>query len=229
MSGRSPPVQELRASTADSPHPLSESLAVYPKSDWSWQAPLGLTFLCAAWLGPLPSLARTAFSPGMITHLSVVALAGPLIGYAHAKASSHGVHRAPSILVFAMGCDMAIVLGWHLPALHDAAARSWLVFATEQITFLGVSLAVWYLAFECPEGAIVGALAMFMIFMHMTILGCFLAISPRLLYDPDVCRGAFGFNPLEDQRLGGVLMASWGAAAYLVGAIMLLLRVIQKK
>lgn len=200
-----------------------------PTHTSNWPVLLGLACLCAAWLGPLPSLARTAFSPGMIIHLSVVALAGPLIGYGLASSrTSSPVARPPYLLLLAALCDMAIVLAWHLPALHDAAARSWIIFAVEQITFLATSLAVWYLAFVSFENAALGALAMFMIFMHMTVLGCSLAISPRSLYDPEVCRGAFGFGPLEDQRFGGVLMASWGAAAYLVGAVLLLLRVVQQ-
>jgi putative membrane protein len=189
---------------------------------------LGMAFLCAAWLGPLPSLARTAFSPGMITHLSVVALAAPLIGYglATSRYSSEKGAGTPLILLFAMFCDMAVVVGWHLPTLHDWSARSWIIFVIEQITFLAASLAVWYFAFQRRENVAIGAFALFMIFMHMTVLGCILAISPRLFYDPDVCRGAFGFAPLEDQRLGGVLMASWGAGAYLLGAVVLLFRMI---
>ncbi|MBS0234892.1 MAG: cytochrome c oxidase assembly protein [Proteobacteria bacterium] len=186
--------------------------------------------LCATWLGPLPTLARTAFSPGMITHLSVVALSGPLIGYGLASCAGAEIQtrRALSLLLLVLVCDMAVVLGWHLPGLHDAAARSWFVFACEQITFLAVSIAVWYLAFESREVEAAGALVLFMIFMHMTILGCVLAIAPRLLYDPEVCRGAFGLTPLEDQRLGGVLMASWGAGAYLFGALVLFLRLMQR-
>jgi putative membrane protein len=166
----------------------------------------------------------------MITHLSVVALAGPLIGYGLAT-SNYSPEKSigtPFVLLFAMFCDMAIVVGWHLPSLHDAAARSWIVFAIEQITFLAASLAVWYFAFQRRENVAIGAFVLFMIFMHMTVLGCVLAISPRLFYDPDVCRGAFGFAPLADQRLGGVLMASWGAGAYLLGTIVLLVRMIRE-
>lgn len=198
------------------------------KAAWNWQIALGMMVLCAVWLGPLPTLARTAFSPGMITHLSVVALAGPFIGYGLASLQYRRREFAtPSVLIFAMFCDMAIVLGWHLPDLHAAAARHWMIFALEQITFLAVSTAVWYLAFESEHHAALGAFVMFMIFMHMTILGCALAILPHVIYDPEICRGAFGFGPLEDQRLGGVLMASWGAIAYLIGAILLLNRIIK--
>lgn len=230
MRGHSPSMPDVRTAAALNSLNSSNKTSIHPRSSWSWQVLLGMAFLCAAWLGPLPSLARTAFSPGMITHLSVVALAGPLIGYglAASRYSSEKGAGTPFILLFAMFCDMAIVIGWHLPSLHDASARSWVVFAIEQITFLGASLAVWYFAFQRRENVALGAFVLFMIFMHMTILGSILAISPRVFYDPDVCLGAFGFSPLEDQRAGGVLMASWGAGAYLLGAIILLFRMIER-
>lgn len=194
----------------------------------NWQIALGMLVLCGVWLGPLPTLSRTAFSPGMITHLSVVALAGPWIGYGLASLQyPRREFGTPSVLIFVMFCDMAIVLAWHLPDLHEAAARQWTFFAVEQISFLVVSTTVWYLAFENERHAALGAFVMFMIFMHMTILGCALAILPHVIYDPDICRGAFGLGPLKDQRLGGVLMASWGAVAYLIGAILLLNKVIK--
>lgn len=230
MRGHSLSMPDVQTTAVLNSRASSKKLSIYPRSGWSVYVLLGMAVLCAAWLGPLPSLARTAFSPGMITHLSVVALAGPLIGYglATSRYSSEKGAGTPFILLFAMFCDMVIVVGWHLPSLHDAAARSWIVFAIEQVTFLGVSLAVWYFAFQRRENLGLGAFVLFMIFMHMTVLGCILAISPRLFYDPDVCLGAFGFAPLEDQRLGGVLMASWGAGAYLLGAAILLFRMIGK-
>lgn len=225
---RSPTMPEAQNAVALHSRISPDKLSIYPGSSWSAHVLLGMALLCAAWLGPLPSLARTAFSPGMITHLSVVALAGPLIGYglATSKYSSEKGVGTPFILLVAMFFDMAVVVGWHLPSLHDAAARSWIVFAIEQITFLGTSLALWYFAFQRRENVAVGAFVLFMVFMHMTILGCVLAISPRLFYDPDVCLGAFGLTPLQDQRIGGVLMASWGAGAYLLGSVVLLFRMI---
>lgn len=224
----SPSMPKEQTATVFSSRVASNKLSIHPGTRGSWPVLLGMAFLCAAWLGPLPSLARTAFSPGMITHLSVVALAGPLIGYglATSRYSSGGRAGTPLILLVAMFCDMAVVVGWHLPSLHDAAARSWIVFAIEQITFLGTSLTLWYFAFQRRENVAVGAFVLFMVFMHMTILGCVLAISPRLFYDPDVCLGAFGFTPLQDQRVGGVLMASWGAGAYLLGSVVLFFRMI---
>jgi putative membrane protein len=51
----------------------------------------------------------------------------------------------------------------------------------------------------------------------MTMFGMMLTLAPILLYDPDLCRGAFGLDRLQDQHLGGVLMAVGGGLPYLIG------------
>jgi putative membrane protein len=182
-----------------------------------WPSLCGFVILALLWFGPLPALSRTAFSPGMIAHLGVVAAAAPLIAYGFSRGQRCLI---PAVLALcAMTIDMAIVLGWHVPYFHDWAATDWRVYAVEQISFLAVGFIVWYAAFH--SAPLLGAATLFLVFMHMTLLGSFLAISSRTFYDPDICRGAFGFTPLADQRFGGVLMASWGALVYLAGSLVL--------
>jgi putative membrane protein len=43
---------------------------------------IALLILCAAWLGPLPALAREAFFAHMTLHMAVVAVAAPLLAIA---------------------------------------------------------------------------------------------------------------------------------------------------
>ena len=52
-------------------------------------------------------------------------------------------------------------------------------------------------------------------------------LAPELLYAPDLCIGAFGFRGLEDQRLGGLLMASLGGLPYLLGGLVLTYRMLR--
>lgn len=199
-----------------------------PQSAWPFYA--GLAVLILAWFGPLPAKAETAFSPNMILHLAIVALAAPLLACGlNRLPDAPAPHRVSRWIILAALIDMLVVVGWHVPLFHEAAARSWTIFSIEQITFLLVGLGMWYLAFaDLSRGeALAVAAAFFFTFMHMTVLGMILILSPKLLYDPDVCRGAFGLVPLEDQRLGGVLMASWGSFAYLIGAIWLMWRVME--
>lgn len=187
-----------------------------------WHLLCGLAILALIWLGPLPALSRTAFSLGMIAHLGAVALAAPLIAYGLSRIAPSAI--PPALAICAMAIDMAVVLGWHVPYFHDWAAIDWRVYAVEQISFLIIGLIVWYAAFN--SAPLLGAATLFLIFMHMTLVGSFLAISSHVFYDPEVCRGAFGLSPLADQRFGGVLMASWGALAYLAGSLVLFHRAV---
>lgn len=60
---------------------------------------------------------------------------------------------------------------------------------------------------------------MVMSFMHMSMLGVLLTTVPALLYAPELCLGGFDLGPLEDQQLGGVLMAIGGGLPYLAGGV----------
>lgn len=189
-----------------------------------WPLWLGCALLAALWLGPLPAMSRTAFSAHMLLHVGVVALAAPLLALGLARiGAAPRPTRIRRWTLAAFGLEMLVVWGWHTPALHEAAARQVAVFVLQQFSFLGVGLMVWLLAFAAhTRGAMaVAALGFMMTFMHMTMLGLLLIFAPALLYPADLCLGAFGFAPLEDQRFGGVLMAAWGGAAYLAGGLLL--------
>jgi putative membrane protein len=60
----------------------------------------------------------------------------------------------------------------------------------------------------------------------MAMLGALLALAPELLYSPELCLGAFGVERLDDQRLGGALMATLGSLPYLAGALFLVHRLL---
>ncbi|MFP4002937.1 MAG: cytochrome c oxidase assembly protein [Alphaproteobacteria bacterium] len=184
---------------------------------------LGLTALAALWLGPLPAISRTAFSPAMIIHLGVIAFAAPLIGIGLAHAAARFSHWAPS-MAWPLGASLLefiTVWGWHLPGAHEGAARSTTLFITQQFTFCASALAVWFFAFagRNRHSAAGGVLACFLSFMHMTLLGMVLLLAPDVLYNPAICNGSFGLSPIGDQRLGGMLMAGWGGLAFLAGGI----------
>lgn len=183
----------------------------------------GLAALAAVWLGPLPAMSRAAFSPSMITHLGVVALAAPLLGIGFANAAARTGYRTSSALwpLAASVLELVAVWGWHMPAAHEAAARSWSFFVAEQLSYLATGLAIWFFAFAGNDRRTAGggALACFMSFMHMTLLGMVFLWAPSVLYDADICRGAFGLSPLEDQQFGGMLMIGWGSLVYFIGGM----------
>jgi putative membrane protein len=191
----------------------------------SWPLVLGFIILAGLWLGPLPAMSRTAFSAHMVLHLGIVALAAPLlaIGLFRAGFRLDGLKNLGAWTVIAFLFEMVVVWGWHAPSLHEAAARNLWVFMLQQISFLAVGMAVWLLGFATRSvGAIALAiLGFFLTFIHMTMLGMLLILAPALIYPADLCLGAFGFEQLDDQRFGGILMAGWGGFAYLLGGAVL--------
>lgn len=197
-------------------------VTIQPASFNGWLL-AGLLILAGLWLGPLPAMSRTAFSAHMVLHLGVVVLVAPLLamGLVRAGLRLGSYMRGWVALAFIM--EMLVVWGWHAPLLHEAAARQVPVFVVQQLSFLLVGLAVWLAGLAARErGDLLTVMLGFVLtLMHMTMLGVLLLMAPKLIYPAELCLGAFGFEALEDQRVGGVLMAAWGGLAYLAGGIVL--------
>lgn len=189
--------------------------------------------LLVLWAGPLPALSRTAFAAHMILHLGVISLAAPLLalGMLRLRLARAVLPPAMGAAIFATLLDLAVVWGWHLPVLHEAASRVPPLFIAQQASFLLAGVAVWVTALASNEDGtfLGGLLALLFTGMHMTMLGVLLLATPQLLYDPSLCVGILGFERLDDQRLGGVLMASLGGLPYLIGGLFLVARLLRPR
>jgi putative membrane protein len=187
--------------------------------------------LAVLWLGPLTGMARRSFAWHMILHLAVTSVAGPLLALGFvARLPASGIGRRPLVLgLVASAAEMAVVWGWHLPPLHEWAALGDAAFALQQASFLLGGMLVWLVAFgdRSRAATAAGVLVMLLTFVHMTMLGMLLAFAPTLIYSPVVCQGSFGLGPLDDQRLGGALMAAAGGLPYLVGGLALAARLLR--
>ncbi len=187
----------------------------------AWPLATGLLLLAGLWLGPLPEMARRAFSPHMILHLGVVALAAPMIviGLVRLFPTDRPPRHLLLAAVAASALDFAVVWEWHAPALHESAARWPSAFALQQLSFLIAGLVLWWvcLAGRDRKHRAIGALAILFASMHMAMLGVLLVLAPKLLYAPQFCLGAFGLDPLSDQQLGGGIMALFGALPFVAG------------
>lgn len=197
----------------------------------------GLGVLMLAWAGPLPRLSGGSFAAHMALHMTVVAIAAPLLALSLTRGAVPMPLWAP---VAASLVDFAAIWAWHAPALHTLARTSAVGLAAEQACFLGASLAVWITALAAARGGdgaeerasraggLAGAGALLFTAMHMTMLGVVVALSPRLL-----CRAPtegptlFGLDALGDQEAGGVLMLGAGGTIYLAGGLALAGRAIR--
>jgi len=187
---------------------------------------LGLLTLAGAWFGPLPRLAAHAFSAHMVMHMSVVAVAAPLLACGIAGGRLDPVRRAPALFapIPVSLAELVVVWVWHTPALHHVARHSLGGLVVEQAAFLLTGLVLWLSAFGGDAGqrrnrAATGVLALLLTSMHMTVLGVLLALPLRPLYAH--VGGVAGLTPLQDQHLGGVIMLLIGGASYLVGGLWL--------
>ena len=186
--------------------------------------------LAALWGGPLRELSSVSFSAHMILHLGLVLVAAPLLAVGLARAGAlRGARLGIGAALALSAVEMAVVWSWHAPVLHAAAAVRPAAFALQQASFLGAGLLVWFpgLADRSRAGGAAGALALGTSFTHMTMLGVLLAVSPALVYPDGLCGGAFGLDPLADQRLGGALMATVGGLVYLAGAMWFAARLLE--
>jgi putative membrane protein len=192
----------------------------------------GLLTLAAAWLGPLPSLARTAFFAHMTMHMTVVAIAAPLVALGIASTAWDPVSKAPRLFVAipASLLELILVWAWHAPALHHLARSNPVAMAAEQATFLVAGLLLWLSAFGRDSRSEYnrvgsGVVGLLLTSMHMTLLGALLALAPRPLYVHS--HGFQALTPIEDQQLGGAIMLAAGGLSYLLGGLSLTARILQ--
>lgn len=181
----------------------------------------GLAVLALAWAGPLPALAGHSFTAHMLMHMAVVALAAPLIALGMAGTRFDPAPRLPFLFAAlpASLLEFAAVWGWHAPALHHFARATTGGLVLEQGSFLAAGLVLWP-ACMAGRGA-AGVFGLLFTSMHMTLLGALLALAPRPLY-------GHGAMALDDQTMGGVVMLAFGGAAYLLGGLLLMARLLRE-
>jgi putative membrane protein len=193
-----------------------------------WPVFMSLCLLAAVWLGPLPELARQSFSAHMALHMLIVAGFAPLLALGLAGSRFDPVRRAPVLFspFLASAIEFVVIWAWHVPVMHQAARQSMVLFVLELASYLAVGLLLWLAAFggahhERRERAAAGIAGLLLTSMHMTLLGVLLALADRSLYGhASMASGTLA--PLQDQRIGGVIMLGFGGSVYLAGGLYLL-------
>jgi putative membrane protein len=187
---------------------------------------LGIVSLTLAWCSPALQFASTAFFAHMSVHMTVVAVAAPLIAAGISGSRWDPVRHVPWLFppILASLLELGVVWLWHTPVLHTAARQNTAALVAEQGTFLLSGLVLWMAAlggdatFRGTRGAS-GIVALLLTAMHMTLLGALLALAPRSLYEHR--HGYSGLSALEDQHLGGAIMLIVGGLSYLAGGLWL--------
>lgn len=193
----------------------------------------GCIVLCAAWWSPLPELGLAPFATHMIVHISVVAIAAPLLGAW--LASGAVLERLPQPLLSpipASVLEFIVVWAWHAPMLHELARLSRIAFVAEQASFVIAGVLLWTSALRrgpaAAGGSGAGVIALLLTSMHMILLGTLLTLAPRPLYTHAITSIGDIYAQLAAQRIGGMMMLIGGGLPYLAGGLYLVNRLLRQ-
>jgi putative membrane protein len=160
----------------------------------------GVAVLAVAFVSPLCALSAALFSARVVHHVLLVAVAAPLLAMVWPLKAQRPVW--PAFLV-----STALLWGWHVPAAYDLALGHYAVYWVMQASLLGSAVLFWRAVLspvQMPGQALPYALAGF---MQMAFLGALLTLAPDPLYAiHQVAPLGWGFTPLGDQQLGGLIM-----------------------
>lgn len=182
---------------------------------WAW----GILLLL--FVSPLCALSSALFSVRVAHHALLVAVVAPLL------AGAFALPRPPGGISAWTGAHILILWMWHAPPLYAWALGSDAAFWLMQLSLLGSGVGFWLAIRRAPELVSVGALLIGM--MQMGLLGALITFAGTPLYAPHVLTTAvWGFSPLEDQQLAGLIMWAPAALAYLGVALFLLGRALDR-
>ncbi len=217
---------------------------------------LGLVVIWLAIASPLDGFADVLLSAHMVEHLLLmsfvppllllgcpvvpllrglprvvtVRLLGPLI---RTRALRQLGHVLITPLVAWLAMNLAF-LGWHVPSAYDFALEHEHWHELEHLCFLGTSILFWWpiiRPWPTRESYTGWLLLMYLVMADIvnTLLSAFLAFCDRPVY-PYYARepNPFGISPLSDQRAGAVVMWVIGSLVFLLPAVVLTVRLLQR-
>ena len=170
----------------------------------------GGAVILVLFVSPLCALSSSLFSVRVAHHLTLTAVAAPLLAAAlPGRGGGLALWTAVHALVF---------WGWHAPPAYAFALASDAAYWTMQASLLASALMLWRAIGHAPLPSAVAALLATMV--QMGLLGALLTFSATPLYAWHAATTqAWGFSPLEDQQLAGLVMWVPGAGLYLAAAL----------
>jgi len=182
--------------------------------------------------GPLHDLSDTfLFSAHMVQHLVLTLVFPPLLLAGLTPAMLRPLLEVPVVgpllraLTRPIACFLVfnvVLAAWHLPPMYNAAMRWHAVHIVQHLCFMGASVLMWWpLASPTPDlprlphaGQM---LYCFLMSVPMSLVSVYIVYASAVLYPwyaaaPRIA----GLSPLEDQRLGGLIMWIPGGLVFLV-------------
>jgi putative membrane protein len=208
----------------------------------------GWLSLVLALVSPLDPLGGRLFSAHMVQHELLMVVAAPLLVVGRPLATwtwalspaqrrtvgglfqSRGWSKVWGTLtdpLVAWTLHALALWGWHIPAAMDAALRNEGLHILQHVSFLGTALFFWWSVLgHDPRGRYGpghSAAYLFTTMLHTGALGALLSLAPTPWYAPYIpLTGALGFDPVDDQQLGGLVMWVPAGLAYVIAALWVL-------
>ncbi|HSS99805.1 MAG TPA: cytochrome c oxidase assembly protein [Terriglobales bacterium] len=199
----------------------------------------GWVCLVIALISPLHEMGDFLFSAHMAQHELLMAVAAPLltlgrpdmvylwsISFDMRKEVGRALQTVkPATKIFSSGLaawalHAVVVWVWHIPVLFDAALSHDSVHALQHFCFLGTALLFWYALLYWSLGADsygAGIIYVFTTAIHTSILGALLTFSGHPWYSVySNTTLLWGYTPLEDQQIGGLIMWVPAGLVYIV-------------
>ena len=184
--------------------------------------PMGLTVLFLSLNGPVHDISDFyLFTGHMVQHLVLTIIVPPLLlvgtpGWmfrpALASRAVVSIARFVTTPRVAFALFNLVLASWHLPPLYNAAMYFHEVHIVQHLMFLVTAVIVWWPLLsplpELPRLSYPGQmLYSFLMTLPMTIVSVFIVYADHVLYPAYAAAPRlWGLSPLEDQRLGGLIM-----------------------
>lgn len=199
---------------------LARHRGVSPLRHRCGQAAIALTALL--FVSPFCALGSALFSARAVHHVLLATVLGPLLS----EAFGLHRHRLPGSLTLATALQALVFWFWHVPAVYGAALSSDAVFWAMQLTITGTA-AFWYARLRSASAG-AATIALLATMVQMGVLGALLLFAGSAFYAPHyLTTAAWGFSPLEDQQIAGLIMWAPASAIYLLAAVVTLNRSLQ--
>ncbi|MDB6092121.1 MAG: hypothetical protein JWN85_4905 [Gammaproteobacteria bacterium] len=182
-------------------------------------AALGWGMAAVAFISPLCALSVALFSARVGQHMILLLAAAPLIAQAWPqKSGGHGTWA----LWASAGAFFVALWFWHMPRPYDATFTSIPVYWSMHLTLFGSGILLWHELLQHRQERTIDVLAAgALTSMQMGLLGAVLTFAGHPLYFWHLLAptAAWGFTPLQDQQLGGVVMWVPGTLLLLWAAV----------
>lgn len=213
----------------------------------------GWLALFIALVSPLDALGNELFSAHMAQHEIMMLVAAPLLVLSRPVAAFlwgmptcwrrrtvaawrcrplAGLWRFCRRPLSAWGIHALVLWLWHIPLLFQSAIGNNLVHTLQHLGFLLSALLFWWAMVDRQQGVSNRLLGVFYIFttaVHTGILGALLTFTASPWYPAYAATApGWGFTPIEDQQLGGLIMWVPGGAVFIVVGLLSLMRYFQE-